>query len=287
MKTQTFHFEIKDVLTQFIAAFDDIVIKRYDKNRVPANDIQVRYVYSPKQRVLYDLVNKAQNITVPVVAVSINSISRDESRVFNKINGYYYSRGTDDKTGQPTAISYKSPVPVNINISMSILTKFQSDMDQILSNFIPYNNPYIIISWKVPEDVVPNGFSIPQEIRSEVLWDGNIAINYPTDITASEKYKVAGDTTFTIKGWLFPSQRQDVGVIYYIDANFYNSRIVTLYSDLSSIDAYQPENVFGTLSGETGFYPLSSGIVSETDRIHIDGNPTTTNADYSIDFIQY
>ena len=53
------------------------------------------------------------------------------------------------------------------------MTKFQTDMDQILSNFIPYNNPYIILSWKVPTDLSPSGFAIPQEIRSEVLWSGS------------------------------------------------------------------------------------------------------------------
>ena len=28
MKTQAFHFEIKDLVTQFVAAFDDIIIKQ-------------------------------------------------------------------------------------------------------------------------------------------------------------------------------------------------------------------------------------------------------------------
>jgi hypothetical protein len=69
---------------------------------------------------------------------------------------------------------------------MSIITKFQSDMDQILSNFVPYTNPYIILSWRVPEEIVSNGFAFPQEIRSEVLWDGNITMGYPTDIAANE-----------------------------------------------------------------------------------------------------
>jgi hypothetical protein len=262
VKKQTFHFEIKDVLTQFIAAFDDIIIKRYDKNRVPANDVQVRYVYSPKQRVLYDLVNRAQNITIPVVAVSINGISRDETRVFNKIEGYYFSKGLSENDHQPTAINYKSPVPVNIGISMSILTKFQSDMDQILSNFIPYNNPYIIISWKVPESVVPQGFSIPQEIRSEVVWDGTVRINYPTDINASQKYQVIGDTSFTIKGWLFPAQRDEAKTVYYIDSNFYNSRQVTLYSELT---------------GDSYVYPTSTGFVNNLETISVSGFPQVTN----------
>ena len=44
------------------------------------------------------------------------------------------------------------PVPVNLEVSMSILARYMQDVDQIVSNFVPYNNPYIILSWKVPDD---------------------------------------------------------------------------------------------------------------------------------------
>jgi hypothetical protein len=90
---------------------------------------------------MYDLVNKAQNLTVPVVAVNITSVSRDENRVFNKLNGFYFSKGTSDTSAKSKSTFVASPIPVNIGINMSILTKFQSDMDQIISNFVPYNNP--------------------------------------------------------------------------------------------------------------------------------------------------
>ena len=40
MKEQSFNFEIKDLLTQFLAAFDDVVIKRYDANRVAKETIR-------------------------------------------------------------------------------------------------------------------------------------------------------------------------------------------------------------------------------------------------------
>ncbi len=261
MISQTYHFEIKDILTQFIAAFDDIIIKRYNKKREPETNIHVRYVYSPKQRVLFDIVNRAQNITIPVVAVSINSIQRDESRVFNKIEGFYYAYGENEKDYQRNAMHYRTPVPVNISVSMSIVTKFQSDMDQILSNFIPYNNPYIIISWKTPDTVISTGFKVPEEIRSEVLWDGSVNLTYPTDINASEKYKVIGDTSFTIKGWLFAAPGNPVGNIFYIDNNFHNSRNVTLYEDLS---------------GETFTYPVTSVLVNDKDVITVNGYPQIT-----------
>lgn len=269
MKNQTFHFEIKDLVTQFVAAFDNIIIKRFDKNRVAQNKVQVRYVYAPKQRVLYDLVNKAQNITVPVVAVNINSVSRDETRVFNKLAGFYVSRGSGELDTQINSQFYRTPVPVNVQINMSVITKFQTDMDQILSNFIPYNNPYIIISWKVPGDIIST--AVPQEIRSEVLWDGGITLSYPTDINANEKYRIVGDTAFTIKGWLFPYVQNPVGNIYYAKTNFHVSSEITTYEELS---------------GTSISYPLSTGLIDETESFLLSGNADITritwiNTDYS------
>ncbi len=72
-------------MTQFIAAFNDVTINRYNKDREVKDKIHVRYVYAPKQRVLHDMVNKNQHITLPAIAVSIGGISRDSTRVFNKI----------------------------------------------------------------------------------------------------------------------------------------------------------------------------------------------------------
>jgi hypothetical protein len=262
VKQQTFHFEIRDVLTQFVTAFDNIIINRYDKNRIAQNKVQVRYVYAPKQRVLYDLVNLAQNITVPVVSISIASVSRDEARVFNKINGYYFPSGTSDVSSGSTSIHYNSPVPVNIAVNMSIMTKFQTDMDQILSNFIPYNNPYIILSWKVPTDLSSGGFAIPQEIRSEVLWSGSVNLNYPTDISANEKYKIVGDTSFTIKGWLFPSVQNPVGNIFYIDSNFYATNVLTSVAELTATQyTYDP----------------STNLTTEVETVSTFGYPQITN----------
>jgi hypothetical protein len=229
---------------------------------VAQNKVQVRYVYAPKQRVLYDLVNLAQNITVPVVSISINSVSRDEARVFNKINGYYFTSGTSDTAPGSTSLHYNSPVPVNITVNMSIMTKFQSDMDQILSNFIPYNNPYIILSWKVPLDLSSSGFAIPQEIRSEVLWSGSVNLNYPTDISANEKYKIVGDTSFTIKGWLFPAKQDPVGNIFYIDSNFYATSMLTSVADLTAT---------------TYTYPTSTNLVTEVEHLSTYSYPQITN----------
>lgn len=233
------------MLIQFVSAFDDTIIKRYDENRVVKNTVEVRYVLSPKQRVMHDIVNKAQNLTLPVVAVSVSNIRRDETRVFNKNQSIY------NYLNEKESRVIKMPVPVNLTVNMSILAKFQEDLDQILTNFVPYNNPYIILSWKEPTNT---GDTF--EIRSEVLWDGNIAITSPTDTTYSDKFHVIADTTFEIKGWIFKTKNELTAPIYFIDTNF---TAVNKYNLLQ----------FESLSGDTD--------ATYTDSIRISGYPQITD----------
>jgi hypothetical protein len=274
MKNRAFHFEIKNLLTQFVAAFDDTVISRFDKNRNAKSNIDVRYVFAPKQRVMYDIVNKAQNITLPVVAINLNSISRDESRVFNKLTGGIVPSTQSDHAASSS--KFLMPVPVNLEVSMSILARYMQDVDQIISNFVPYNNPYIILTWKVPEEY---GANYDQEIRSEVLWSGSLNYSTPTDTTYSEKFRITVDTSFTIKGWLFPEQKDTVGNIYKIDNNFIavdlQNRIYSPLDQQISNKTYT-EQGYNALSGYDNTVPTNY-----TETITVSGIPEFTNIFYT------
>ena len=274
MKNRAFHFEIKDILTQFIAAFDDVVISRYDKDRNPKQNVDVRYVFAPKQRVMYDLVNRAQNLTLPVVAVNLQSVARDESRVFNKLLPTYIPTSiTDSPSGSS---KFLMPVPVNLEVSMSIMTRYMQDADQIISNFAPYNNPYIILSWKVPKIF---GADYDQEIRSEVLWNGTLNYNTPTDTTYNDKFRVVIDTSFTIKGWLFPEQKDTVGTIYEVNNNFINvglkNRIYDPLNNPLQFLTYEQQG-YAALSGSARNLPTSY-----SELIAVSAIPSFTNIFYS------
>lgn len=235
MKNYTYNFEIKDILTQFIAAFDDTVIKRYDGSRNARADVEVRYVFAPKQRVMYDIVNKAQNITLPVVTVDLKSVSYDSERAFNKVNKLYNYRNEIDNT------SVDMPTPVNLQVSMSILGRYMQDVEQIISNFAPYTNPYIILTWREPsareEDV---------EIRTEVLWDESISLNTPTETTYSDKFRIVADTSFTIKTWLFRNKNTDSAPIYFIENNFI--AVNKNWNITQPVTALDYDNFFSTYS---------------------------------------
>lgn len=208
MRNKPHYFELNDVVNQFVAAFDDVYIKRYNKDREPEDEIKVTYVYAPKQRVVHDIINEARHITLPVIAVHITDISRDEDRVFNKIDGAYYQQGRLDDTSPLTLVKSDhilQPVPVSIQMQMSILTNKQHDMDQIISNFIPYCDPYLTISWKTPGVFV----EIEQEIRTTVHWNGRVGLNYPVNINGSDPYRISADTGFTLKSWIFKQHKPE------------------------------------------------------------------------------
>tara|TARA_R110000787_G_scaffold79296_1_gene173433 strand:- start:4310 stop:5452 length:1143 start_codon:yes stop_codon:yes gene_type:complete len=263
VRARPFYFEIKDMLTQFVAAFDDIVIGRFNKDRKEKDKINVRYVYAPKQRVLYDLVNETKTLTLPVVSVNVNNISRDESRVFNKLDGFYYQANIGE---EKVSRHIKAPVPINITLSVSVLARYQTDMDQILSNFVPFCNPYVIISWKVPKKF---NLSVEQEIRSEVLWTGDISMSYPTDLAASQKARITADTTFTIKGWLFKDTDDPAGNIFFVDNNFHNETKLEYYDNYES------------LSGNTYTYPTSTNIDDRVSSFELSGSPFITDIFYN------
>jgi hypothetical protein len=249
-----------------LAAFNNVVIRRYDENRNAGQTVQVRYVYAPKQRVIYDLVNFSQNITLPVVSISMTSFTRDANRVFNKNAGFYKPNTFLEKNNKNQTNFYRTPVPVNIGISMSIMTKYQTDLDQIMSNFIPFCNPYVILSWKVPKE-----YNIPfiQEIRSEVLWSGDVRVNYPTDINGNQKYFVTGDTSFTIKGWIFPSVENPVNNIFFINAN------------LTSVKGNIEDATYFTLSSQAVTKEESIEYYN-TEVISISGSPQMTDIEFNV-----
>jgi hypothetical protein len=260
MLQQSYHFEIKDLIASFIDAFDGTVIKRFNQNRNSEKEVKVRYLYVPKQRVLFDILTPGQNLTLPVVSITINSLTRDENRVFNKIAGFYVPQGNSDTRRNALTNYFRTPTPIDIGINMSILTRYQTDMDQILSNFIPFNNPYIILSWQIPSAY---NLNYPQEIRSEVLWNGTVNLQYPVEQDPTAKSLIVADTSFTIKGWIFPEETDPVKNIFYINTyiSAVSSRALLEYDNYYALK----EQAYTLNSPQSAFH--------NTDVISLSANP--------------
>ena len=269
MKNYTYNFELRDVLTQFVAAFDDTVIKRFNKDRSVEQEVAVRYVFAPKQRIMHDIINKAQNIQLPVVAINLASVSYDTDRVFNKLHNF------QNPTGGNTASSIKTPTPVNLTVNMSILCRYMQDMDQILSNFIPYSDPYIVLAWKEPVSDASDSDVI--EIRTEVLWDQSISLNTPTETTYSDKFRIIADTSFTIKGWLFRNQNETSNPIYFIENNFINA--APSYSFNPALTSLDYETFFDSLTADANVETISLSGIPEISNIYFNTSASLLEQD--------
>lgn len=212
------------MVTMFMNAMSDIVVKRFNVHKKPQDQIKTRLVYAPKQRVLNDLLNKDQNLQLPVMAVSIGGMSRDPQRVFNKLLGTY------NLTDSYAFERERMPLPVDLTLNVSLMTKFQSDMDQILTHLLPYINPYFTVSWRTPGRQ-------NHEIRSNVFWGGNVSIQYPIDLNATTIARVVADIPFTFKGWLFQAKPDEhIGSILTIHSDYQNVNPNVTYDSLLDVE---------------------------------------------------
>lgn len=244
------------MLMLFTAAFDDAFIYRYNQQSLePESKIDVRYVHGPKQRVIHDIVTKEKNLTLPVVSIEQTSLARDPTRVVHKHQNIIRPMVNDtSRVGKlPT------PIPVTIDVKVAIIAKYKEDVDQIVQNFITTCNPYFVVSWKVPEEF---GFNFIDELRIQIEWSGNVSYATPSTLSKEDKYRITADTTFTIKGWIFPPTQNPEGTIYVIQNKFINA---SLAGRLMSYDDY----------------PALSAAYAESETISISAYPTFTNLYYS------
>lgn len=261
------------MLMLFTAAFDDAFIYRYNQQTLkPESKIDVRYVHGPKQRVIHDIVTKEKNLTLPVVSIEQTGLTRDPNRVVHKHQNIIRPMVNDNsRVGKlPT------PIPVNIDVKVSIIAKYKEDIDQIVQNFATVCNPYFVVSWKVPEEF---GFNFIDELRIQIEWTGNISYSSPTTLSKEDKYRITADTSFVIKGWLFPPTQNPEGTIYVIKNKFINASLagrVSSYDDYPALSAAFTESETITISAYPTFtnlyYSTSSGIIPVQDGINIKRN---------------
>lgn len=308
MRQYHYLHEVRTILAQFIAAFNEAIVKEFlpDNTLDPSNPnpIKVSYYYASKQKI-YDYLKKMSNtnssgmaeqkkLNLPAVSVHVTSIKRDSSRIGNKMSKFYaIPEKTPNYTPDHQAQQINHPLPIDIDVEMSIMTKTQSHLDQIIHNFAIHSNPYIIISWLLPhtEDWYGNNIGIPnlrnerQEIRSEVLWSGSVSYGTGTEFPAEQSVRFSASTSFTIKGWLFKSNLDPIKKIYTI--NSWYIPVDESQHPFNMLINLEDENVFSSFHSISGrpqpkkIYPKTIAFKPNTDppilRIEGDWFVRTTN----------
>lgn len=242
MKVRSYRREIQKSTAQMLDVFNDITIDRRDKDNHVQQLITVPCVYGSRSRILKSLENRNNTVQLPLIFLSISGLRRDNSRVHSIHNGILLKSGSG-----ANSFLMNTPVPINITYTMTIMTKFQEDMDQILSNWAVWFNPDIYV-------ILPHPIITGENLKSQIVFDGNINVVYPEEIDNKTPIRVVATTTFEFRTWLFPG----------LDGDTYEGKIIKRINFTGAM-SYDTDGI-GRLNG---FYDVPSSMDMDTYKQNI------------------
>ena len=191
-----FYNEIfRSVIIGFGSLFNGIQIKHKDENDDTQSIIKVPLTYGPTQKFLARLkqnpdLNHPVQMTLPRMSFEFTNLAYDSSRKSTQTQQFVVTSadGTEERK------SYL-PVPYNMTITLSVYTKLNDDMLQIVEQIVPYFQP---------------GYTLPIKF----LGNFNEVMNVPVvldNIDMADEYEGNFDTrrallytfTFTAKTYVF------------------------------------------------------------------------------------
>ena len=146
--------------------------------------------------------NGAKNFILPCVVVEVTGIKADKNRLTNKTA--IISRIDPSNLSE----GYKYPTPIEISVTLNIITKYKTDLFQIYGNLASKFQPECFISWIVPTHERVKRI---EELRNKVEWDFNLDIDSKETLKEEEEERYTGKMSFTIEGWLFHNHRDLLG----------------------------------------------------------------------------
>ena len=141
-----YHKKIRNTVIAFGTIFNNVNIKRLDSSGNPIQNIKVPLSYSPKEKFLarldaqQDLTGDDSSvaITLPRMSFEVTGYSYDGGRKLNKNQKITKVTTNADTTKMN---SQYTPVPYNVNFSLSLYVANSDDGLQIVEQILPYFQP--------------------------------------------------------------------------------------------------------------------------------------------------
>ena len=230
-----YNFEIETIIKQFVSLLNGAIVMRYDVDenddtRHLKHSITPSYVCGTKQRVIYDIVNKAKNYTMPCVAISLNGLSYDSARVSAKFT-------PRTRVADQELYMYHFPTPISLTFDITIFAKYITDLYQIAGKFCTQFQDNKTFSWYVPYKNIPE--EQYEELTSKVTWTGEVSFDVKMEKRESDEDKFTAKMNFKVDGWLFPDMLSCNGNIIR-DIGTTNFTPDYLNNNIHGVDSYKP-----------------------------------------------
>lgn len=189
------HGAIRKYIIMFGNMFNDINVVRTNSAGVTQQVIRVPIAYGPREKFLArldqdPLLNKQVAIQLPRLSFEVTNMSYSPSRALNKM-----MVNTSIGTGTNSLKTQFTPVPYDINISLSGMFANNEDAVQVVEQILPFFRP----EWTNTVKLVPemgDYYDVPTVLNSMSIED-----TYDSDYQTRRAIIYTFD--FTVKGYIF------------------------------------------------------------------------------------
>jgi len=187
---------LRRTIISFGSLFNEISIKHNDSSDNVVSVIKVPLAYGPTQKFLARLeqsadLNKSTSMTLPRMSFEFTGLVYDPSRKVTTTQQFVVK---DPTNGTETKKMYM-PVPYNMQFELSIMTKLNDDMLQIVEQILPYFQPAYNLTVELVEDIKEKR-DIPIVLENITMQD-----DYEGDFTS--RRVLLYTLRFTAKTYLF------------------------------------------------------------------------------------
>lgn len=198
MQIRNFNSELMFASILFSRLFRNITILRaLNKQNTEHRTVPVNCVIGNRSRIFKHLDGtQKKGLTLPLIVVTRTGISINSDRNTN-LHNEVKQQTTKDR------INYNllTPVPIDIEFTVTLVSRWPSDIDMMLSNIIPFFNQDLYVASRHPKYYNVQYFS-------QVVMGGNIQQDAVTELSVDQDDIVTATLTFTFKTYIFGGNDQ-------------------------------------------------------------------------------
>lgn len=192
MEFQSYNAELAIANLLFKNTFSNIRIDR-PQDDGSRKQILVQCMLGQRSRILKGLENpeKRGNMRLPMIIINRTGYSRNGERLNNLHNEVKFELGPANRKYE-----LMTPVPVDIDYEVTIVSKYPSDIDMIASNFMVFFNSDIYVTCEHPKY---EGI----KMNNQIVMQDSVSEDHPDEPDSAQDDLTTATFQFVFKTYLF------------------------------------------------------------------------------------
>ncbi|AUE22751.1 tail sheath stabilizer and completion protein [Aeromonas phage Ah1] len=213
--------------------FNGVQVARERDGKVSYQKVPI--TYASKERFTMKLNSVNSNIDEHGVARIETILPRMNLELIDMVYNPMFKTGVNVRSqslGAGTSVSRNNPVPYKYMFNLSIATRFEDDMFQIVEQILPYFQPNFTTKITELHDSLT-----PVDRDIQITIQG-LSISEDLEGASTERRRIQWDITFELDGWLYPPIANLKGEIKTIYLDFYSNKteLKTSEENFESVD---------------------------------------------------